>query len=94
MASGLRVWDNVGNLLIDTSTRMGRVLGQISTGTADGSVTSAGFATGAPFYAIVPKSGSPAAINTPNITITGNTMSWSFSGVPSPQDSLVLYGVY
>lgn len=95
MPLGMQVWDASGNLIVDTATYMGRILGTVSTGTSNGSVTNAGFATGQPWWFITRKTSS-AYMYTPKITISGNTLSWQFeSGTyANKADCLITYGVY
>lgn len=90
MSYGLRVWDASGNLHIDTSTLMGRILGQVAV-TGAGSVTNAGFATGTPFYLELHKNNNPAYLS---FTMSGTTLSWTVTNSSYSVDSVVLYGVY
>lgn len=98
MAVGLKTWDAAGNLIIDTATRMSRVIGMagVSAG-ATGSITDAGFATGAAYcIALRVSAGTPTGIDnslvSPIISFSGTTMSYN---VASPAgDHLLIYGVY
>lgn len=98
MADGLKVWDASGNLIVDTATRMSRVLGTtiVSAG-AIGSITDAGFATGTPYcIALRTNAGTPTQPNgsmaPPIINIVGTTLNYN---VLSPSnDHLLIYGVY
>lgn len=95
MASGLRVWDASGNLIVDTTTRLGTVLGTVTTTKANGSITNAGFAQGTPFYSVCGITDAYSVFS-PKITLSGNTMSWAFntSGANSNTSQFIVYGVY
>lgn len=101
MAHGLRIWDALGNLTMDTSTRMSRLLGAytIPTGSATGSFSDAGFAQGTPWWSMVGGAilvGGPTASYfniTPQVSVTGNVLSWDWASLPR-SDVILLYGVY
>lgn len=98
MAYGLRTWDEQGKLLIDTSSRLSRVLGTVQiTAGVDGSVSSPDFVQGTPFwmaYATAASTGSYAGAM-PAFTISGSTLSWSWAGMEQYKDNCTLiYGVY
>jgi hypothetical protein len=52
MPAGLQTFDVLGNLVIDTSTRVGTLLGTVDTGKSDGSVVVPAFSLGTPFWSI------------------------------------------
>lgn len=92
MPQGLEVYDANGVLVIGITDRLQRVLGSVYTGTGAGSLTVPGFASGVPFY-FVRRDGNLDSINTlqpKNVTVQGNTLSWSADG----QALTILYGVY
>lgn len=98
MAVGLKVRDASGNLIVDETTRLSRVLGTTLVGAgAIGSITNAGFATGTPYcIALRTNAGTPTQPNgsmaPPIITFVGTTMNYN---VLSPSnDHLLIYGVY
>jgi len=96
MAVGLKTWDAAGNLIIDTTTRMSRVIGMTSiSGGSSGSVTDAGFLTGAP-YCIAVRSGLSSGFDnsmlSPVISFAGSTM--TYSAASPTGDHLLIYGVY
>jgi hypothetical protein len=94
MPQGLQVWDASGNLILDLTDRLGRILG-ISTLTppTDGSVINADFATGTPFWACVPVSSGRAPV--PNVSFSGTTLSWDFvAGISYGPSYRLIYGVY
>lgn len=89
MAVGIQVWDASGNLIMDTPTRMGRVLGITASGTSGGSVTNSGFSTGTPFAVYVPTGGFTGVFGNLVPTFSGTTMSWGVSDAGN-----IVYGVY
>lgn len=52
MPAGLQTFDAAGNIIIDTSTRVGTLLGVVDTGKSDGSLAVPAFALGTPFWSI------------------------------------------
>ena len=92
MTYALRVYDTVGNTLLDTSTRMGRVLGVVfAAAGSSGSITNDGFNTGVGFFATIILTGS-SKHGCPNITLSGTTLTWS--GVSGgTADVNIVYGV-
>ena len=94
MSSGLRVKDTSGNTIVDSSTSMGRILGNYSVTTPGTyTVTNTGFSTGTPFYVLYNTSGlgsMPTIAAT--VTFSGNTMT-----IVQPTEgpsSIIFYGVY
>jgi hypothetical protein len=90
----MQVYDASGNIIVDTSTKLGQILGTVSTGISNGSVTNSAFSFGAPFYFILP-SGSGYNVQ-PDVDITGATLSWSWvtSGESYNNPCTIIYGVY
>ena len=96
MATGFKVWDAAGNLTIDGTTRMSRVLGYTTIGAnTSGTITDAGFSTGTPYWISIRNSLSPGAfddVEPPSISVAGTTLTYDNS---SPRlDHLVIYGVF
>lgn len=92
MGQGIREYDASGNLIFDSSTQIGRVLGVATlTGATDSSLTDAGLLTGTPFYMVV-FLGSYATYM-PTISISGSTLSWSWGGRGSGNSYRLIYGV-
>ena len=94
MPQGLQVWDASGNLILDLTDRLGRILG-ISTLTSptDGSITDAGFASGTPWFICLPISS--GAASTPQCSVAGNVISWDFiTGGNYATTYKLIYGVY
>jgi len=78
MPQGLEVFDGAGVRTFATSDRFTRYLGSVWTGTDNGAVGHGGFATGAPWYAIVPRNQNEGGTE-PDLQISGTTLSWSWS---------------
>jgi hypothetical protein len=96
---GLRVWNAAGNLICDISSRLSRFVGsQVIASASSGSVTVP--VAGDIWYAFQPTQ-IWGFINMdcprPNFSISGNTLSWSYSaplgGNTQPVLGTVFYGV-
>lgn len=96
MAYGMRIWNDQGQLVFDTTTRACRVLGTISTGTADGSIVDPGFATGTAWWSLRMKinTGSQYQVRPPLVSVSGNTLSWAFPAGTTKADNFLTYGIY
>lgn len=96
MAIGFRQRDPSGNILVDITTRLPRIMGRVNlTATVNGSVSVPASGTNPLFYWFSPSDVSSAFNAAPNITDDGNTISWQYIGVASYQKSGVLtYGRY
>lgn len=103
MPQGLQTWDAAGVLKIDTNKRYAKFLGEVtSTGTADGSVSHSGLATGTPFAMVLPlpsgtKPEPPQNWIFPTARFNGTTLIWEFAmnGIPyTKQPAKILYGVF
>lgn len=92
MAYGLVVRDAAGNVILDTSTRLTRILGTFNTGTSNGSITDGNLAQGTPFWFISDGYGSGDGF-TADISVSGTTISWTITGTPKIACQFV-YGVY
>lgn len=91
--TGLRLRDGAGNLIVDTSTRTGQILGSqpIDSTNQSGSLTHGGFANGTPFFML---NGGPADAD-PAVSFSGTTMSWAKNTVgPDNWGGSILYGYY
>lgn len=95
MPQGLEIRDANGNIVFDTKTRLGKVIGVITvTAFGSGSVTVPAF-TGTLFTAIqslefLPRTGS-------QITISGNIINWTYQparGMTTVAPHLIFYGFY
>ena len=94
MPQGLQVWDAAGNLILDLTDRLGRLLGIATlTNPTDGNITDAGFASGTPWFVCLPISG--GAVSTPQVGVAGNVISWDFiAGGNYATNYKLIYGVY
>ena len=94
MPQGMQVWDASGNLIMDTNTPSGVILGvhSFSGGAAGtgGSVVIPELALGNPFHVL-----RGSWFVDPEITISGTTISWTFSSyVPSAITYELIYGYF
>ena len=96
MPAGFQVFDASGNLIVDLNSKLSRVLGIATVNTASGNLNHAGFSQGTPFAVAGSEagdqSGNPWAF-TPEITITGTTLSWDFGSLPV-HTTHIIYGYY
>lgn len=93
MPAGLQMWDPAGNLIVDISMRLGRVLGVAAlTGGVNGSAVNDGLTTGTPFWMLTCIT-SPL-VRQPVISVSGSTISWDFGGLGGGLNWRLVYGVY
>lgn len=97
MATGLRVWDASGNLILDVTDRITRILGYTTlAANSSSSLSNDGFLTGTPFPIAIRSNGTGTAFNgaavAVSISFSGNTMYYSTS--QSVADFIIVYGVY
>lgn len=83
MAAGLQVWDASGNLIVDLSTRLSRLVAVIDPGLTDGSQSFASVNNS--IAAILSnfsqaQDGSGGAGVLPTVSVSGTTVSWTFGG--------------
>ncbi|TZG23884.1 hypothetical protein [Sphingomonas montanisoli] len=94
MAYGLRIWDAAGNLELDISTNAGRIVATIETGATSGSQDVPGFATGAPFWTIMPLGGlAYGNLILPSVSRTGTTLTWTYASGTGPVNCIIICGV-
>lgn len=83
MAAGLQVFDASGNLIVDLTTRLSRLITVIDPGLVDGSqsfpAVNNTIAAMLSNYSEV-QSGSGGAGVLPVVSVSGNTVSWTFNG--------------
>lgn len=93
MTAGLQCFDASGQLTLDVTTRLGRIIGQVQTTGSAGSLTAPGFSQGEPFFCLLPiaypGAGASGGTVWPKVSISGQTLSWS-----SGSQAYLLYGVY
>lgn len=92
MAFKFEVFNPDTSSQFDGSKRLGRLLGSVQSGLAEGAISVPDFAQGAGW--VMPAHGGNA-IYGPWPVVSGTTLSWSFQA-PAGQrvDTLLLYGVY
>jgi hypothetical protein len=99
MPAGLQTFDAQGNILIDTSTRVGTLLGTVATGKSDGSILVPAFSLGTPFWSITSLDSS-STFYAPKVTagfIDGAyRLKWVFnvSGANYNNQFQITYGVH
>lgn len=94
MPQGLQINDEAGNLIVDITTRLNRVIGRVDVNKVNGSVSNAGFAEGIPYFVML---GQDIGLVSPNVTFSGNTMTWTYDVVAPDEykdNTIILYGVY
>lgn len=95
MTYGLKVWDASGaTLTLDTDYQITRVLGTVSTGTSSGSTTFPfAAAGGTPWWSLIVTT-TVSGAQRPDVTRSGDTLSWAFSASGTPTDCKIIAGVY
>lgn len=89
MTTGFQAWDSAGHLIVDTTSRLGRIMGVISV-SADGSLSDAQLTTGTPFYVFA--SIDFSSFSQPLVTFSGATMTWATQS-SGPYGGHLIYGV-
>lgn len=95
MPAGLQVFSPTGAVLVDTSVRVGKLVGSVTTNKADGSIAT-DTSKGTPFYYVTtPEDPSWGALF-PEVSFSGNTMSWAYSDIQSTHrvNAIIMYGYY
>lgn len=98
MAHGLRTWDDAGNLMIDITTRLSRILGVVAL-PRNGSLINAGLLTGTGFAVQLSSAATEEYSIVLNFTFSGSTLSWVdhdnlYNSTDYPATIALLYGVY
>ena len=107
MPSGLQVWDAAGNLTLDTTMLIGRILGSspVAAGQLSGTISHPAFSTGTPFgipfvgFSTTGMDISPS-LSLPIISFAGGSLSWTRAAVGGSSSSeglpagVIYYGVY
>jgi hypothetical protein len=101
MPAGFQSWDASGNLVVDLTNRIAKMMGTLQVGasytgsTMSGTVTDSRFTAYAgcePFAAVI--AGSFFQMHQhPSITISGNTLTWTFPAGSSRPDTTIIYGI-
>lgn len=91
MSHGIRIWNASSVLISDTDQKLVVYRGSFYTGTTAGSITIPDD-TGEPCL-ISAMSANPTLSSWPaRITVSGTTLSWSFTAGEAPANTLVHYG--
>jgi len=96
MSQGLQIWDANGQLILDTTYRVARRLGTVTTGMSNGSLNIPDLSQGQPFFISEALRDPGSYYVIPSVSISGTTLSWSFpSQYPEQRNSMsVTYGVF
>ncbi|WP_176086969.1 hypothetical protein [Martelella sp. HB161492] len=92
MTAGLQTFDASGRIVLDTTSRTGRVIGVTTITGTSGSHSDAGLATGTPFFFLATTS--PAVAKAVTVTISGTTISWTIASDQASGSYPLVYGVY
>nr|WP_232434668.1 hypothetical protein [Burkholderia ubonensis] len=102
MAAGLQIWDGAGRLLLDATSRAGRVVGMtyLDGSGAPGSIA-ADLSSGPPFWCFQPDFMIKNIYNDappPLVSVSSSGVSWNYSASNSngraPVSGWLIYGVY
>ena len=95
MPQGLQVWDSSGNLIVDTNSSLGVILGThtITKSAGNGSLSVGDLSLGTPFFTVITSTGTFYPI----VSVSGSTISWTydlFAQIYEPGTSTytILYG--
>lgn len=99
MPQGLQVFTSGGQLILDVTDRLTRIIGQVSTGTTPGSISVPNWTSFGTPWVFIQQRNTATGINarrTCRATISGNTLSWTFEGLSEWQaePAVIQYGVY
>jgi hypothetical protein len=101
MPQGLQCFDENGNIILDVTGRITRVLGRFNTGTSPGSLVDPNLLAGTPWYFTqIPSSSVRDSCRQCVVSFQGDTLSWTFSVTNTQGVStynvpyIVTYGVY
>lgn len=92
MAYGLQIFNSSGQNIIDTSSRLGKLLGSTIVNQS-GSLTDSSFLVGVPFYIVVPynTTGNYEIFNPVEVSFSGSTMTYN---ILDSDSYTIYYGVY
>lgn len=92
MPFGIKAWDASGNVVLDLSQRITRILGVQALTTDTGSIVDPNLAIGS-FWWDFPQSGASTRFDyVPAISLSGTTISWSNAGTSGGW--MLRWGVY
>lgn len=95
MPQGLQIFDAQGNLIMDVTDRLSRVLGVVTTNAVAGSLVNADLTSGTPYH--INSNADGTVVNQQDaecvVTFSDTTMSWTY-GAGTARDTEIIYGVY
>lgn len=102
MAFGFQVFNGQGQLIVDITDRLTRIIGQVATGTSPGSIVVPEWngQYGTPWVFIQQRNQSANQFGKRSVrtTISGTTLSWYFDPTAFPEweaiPAVIQYGVY
>lgn len=95
MPQGLQIFDAGGNCILDITDRLTRVLGEVTTGAANGSISNSALTSGTPWHVNTNTDGTICGQSDAQcvVSFSGATMSWAY-GAGTVKNVNILYGVY
>lgn len=95
MPAGLQVWNSAGTLVLDTTSRLATYVGQVNTGTSNGSIVT-DTTKGTPWAYSIPVNPPTIFHVLPDVWFSGNTLNWSFASVQwsDPAPVIINYGFF
>ncbi|MDF4024142.1 hypothetical protein P3W24_04045 [Luteibacter sp. PPL201] len=91
MAVGVRIKDRNGNIVVDFTSKLPRIIGYIDTNGSAGSINVPELALGNAYWVVSPISGTSGR-GSPNVSISGTTLSWSYPN--ATVNDRIYYGYY
>ena len=94
--AGVKIWDKDGKLAVGPTTAVGSILGVVTTGGVNGSITDARFSQGTPriFAALPVNESSGDGYYSPIFSFSGNVLSWTYrTGSFYKPNIRIIYGV-
>ena len=91
MAVGVRIRDRFGNVVVDITSKLPRIVGYVDTNGGAGSVTVPELALGTGYFIVSPISGTQGR-GTPSVQINGTTISWTYPNATT--NDRIFYGYY
>ena len=95
MPQGLQIFNAGGDLILDVTDRLTRVLGEFETGTSSGSVSNPNLSSGTPWFTMRDLGKyemlSEASCS---VSINSSSISWTFGSSGTKTNKKIVYGVY
>lgn len=92
MPAGLQIWDATGHLIVDTTSKLARIIGSVAIGAGNqtSSVTDSHLSEGTPFFFLAYNGLTPLVVS-----IAGTTISWAPAvGFVGTFTGTLYYGVH